>query len=149
MSKSGRYSADRKKIAALSATATRSIEVSECGTVFTMAGGNGASTITLPTIAAAGEGWWCKFVLLADNGTSAVTVNAASADADKIVAANYGGLGDSTNAANVGSDAAADGVTFVASKALAGDSLEFICTGEKWLLQTFSTDGDAGITLST
>lgn len=149
MSKLGRYSSDRKKIQAVAAAETLTVTVADCGTVFTCAGGNGASAITLPTIASAGKGWWCKFVLLANQGTGAVTVSAASGDEDKVVAANYGGLGDSTNAANVGSDAEADSATFVASKALAGDSMEWICTGEKWLLQTFSTDDDAGITLGT
>lgn len=149
MSKLGRYSADRKKIQAIGAAETLSVTVADCGTVFTCAGGSGTSAITLPTIASAGKGWWCKFVLIADQGSGAVTVAAASGDEDTIVAANYGGLGDSTNAANVGSDAAADSATFVASKALAGDSMEWICTGEKWLLQTFSTDDDAGITLAS
>lgn len=149
MAKSGRAFADRKKIQAIAAAETLSVTVADCGTVFTCAGGNGVSAITLPTIADAGPGWWCKFVLIADQGTGAVTVSAASGDEDTIVAANYGGLGDSTNADNVGSDAAADSVTFVASKALAGDSLEFICTGSKWLLQAFSTDGDAAITLAS
>ena len=149
MSKLGRYSADRKKIEALVAASTKTCTVADCGTVFTLAGGNGVGAITLPTIAAAGPGWWCKFVLLANNGTGAVVVSAASGDEDTIVAANYGGLGDSTNAANVSSDAAADSASFVAGKALAGDSFEFICTGSKWLLQTFSTDDDAGITLGS
>lgn len=149
MSKLGRYSADRKKIQAVAADETLSVTVADCGTVFTCAGGSGTSAITLPTIADAGKGWWCKFVLLADNGTGAVTVSAASGDEDTIVAANYGGLGDDTNSGNVASDAAADSASFVASKALAGDTMEWICTGSKWILQAMSTDGDAAITLGT
>ncbi len=149
MSKLGRYSADRKKIQAVAADETLAVTVADCGTVFTCAGGNGTSAITLPTIASAGKGWWCKFVLLANQGSGAVTVSAASGDEDTIVAANYGGLGDDSASANVGSDAEADSATFVASKALAGDSMEWICTGDKWLLQAFSTDGDAAITLGT
>ena len=149
MSKLGRYSADRKKIQAIGATEDLTVTVADCGTVFTCAGGAGESLITLPTIASAGAGWWCKFVLLANQGNDAITVSAASGDEDKIVAANYGGLGDDSASANVSSDAEADSATFVANKALAGDSMEWICTGEKWLLQTFSTDGDAAITLGT
>ena len=149
MSKLGRYSANRVKIEALTAAQAKTVEVADWGTVFTCAGGNGVSAITLPSIATAGKGWWCKFVLIADNGTGAVTMTPASGDEDKICVASYGGLGDSTNAANVQSDSAADTVFFVASKALAGDRIEFICDGSVWLAQAFSADGDKGIDIST
>jgi hypothetical protein len=151
MSKLGRYSADRKKIEAVADGDAKVVEVHDCGTVFTIAGGsgNGGNAITLPSISAAGKGWWCKFVLIDDLGSTATTIVAASGDEDLIVAAVYGGLGDSTNADTTAQDKAADGVTFVASKALAGDQVEVICTGSKWLLQAFSTDGDAAITVQT
>jgi len=151
MAKSGRAFADRKKIEAIADGATKVVEVHDCGTVFTIEGGsgNGGGTITLPTIAAAGKGWWCKFVLIDDNGSTACTIAAASGDEDKIVAAVYGGLGDSTNAGTTAQDKAADSVSLVASKALAGDTVEVICTGSVWLLQAFSTDGDAAITISS
>ena len=149
MSKLGRYAAQRIKIEALVAASTKTCTVADCGTVFTLPGGNGVGAITLPSIADAGAGWWCKFILLADNGTGAIVISAASGDEDTIVASNYGGLGDDTNSANVSSDAEADAVNFVASKALAGDSVEFICTGDEWISQNFSADGDAGMTLSS
>ena len=151
MAKSGRAFADRKKIEAIADGATKVVEVHDCGTIFTIAGGsgNGGGTITLPKISAAGKGWWCKFVLIDDNGSTACTISAAAGDEDLIVAAVYGGLGDSTNADNVAQDKAADGVNLVASKALAGDTVEVICTGSKWLLQAFSADGDAAITINT
>jgi hypothetical protein len=149
MSKLGRYHAQRLKIVEIGTSETKAVKVSECGTIFTCAGGAGTSAITLPLIADAGAGWWCKFILLADEGANNTTVAPAAGDEDTIVAANYGGLGDDTNSANVGSDAAADSAVFVASNALAGDSMEFICTGSKWILQAFSTDADAGITLTT
>jgi len=146
MAKSGRYSADRKKIQAVGAAEALTVEVHDCGTIFTCAGGNGVSAITLPSVDAAGEGWWCKFVLLANNGTGAITISAATTGT--MIGSNYGGLGDSTNAANVESNAAADSVAYVASKALAGDTIEIICTGSKMLVQSFSADDDKGITLA-
>ena len=146
MSKSGRYSADRKKIQAIAAAETLSVTVADCGTVFTLAGGNGVSAITLPAVADAGPGWWCKFVLLANNGTGAITISSAAAG--NMIASSYGGLGDDTNSANVESNAAADSIAYVASKALAGDAVEVICTGSKMLVQGFSADGDKGLLLA-
>ena len=151
MTKLGRYSADRKKIEAIADGATKVVEVNECGTIFTIAGGsgNGGGTITLPSISAAGKGWWCKFVLIDDNGSTACTIAANSGDVDLIVAAVYGGLGDDSNSGTTVQNKAADSITLVATKALAGDTVEVICTGSKWLLQAFSTDGDAAITVTT
>ena len=149
MGKLGYYAGGKIAIASIGAAETKTVSVNECGTLFTCAGGAGVSAITLPALSAAGKGWWCKFVLLANQGTGAITISAASGDEDTIVAANYGGLGDDTNSGNVVSDDAADSAAFVASKALAGDSMEFISTGSAWILQAFSTDGDAAITLGT
>lgn len=64
MSKLGRYSADRKKI--ISLTKNRPIKVSDCGTVFVLNSGSvadGTYTASLPSVRAAGNGWWCKFVI--------------------------------------------------------------------------------------
>ena len=146
MAKSGRAFADRKKIQAVAADETLSVTVADCGTVFTLAGGAGVSAITLPAVADAGPGWWCKFVLLADNGSGAITISSAAAG--NMIASSYGGLGDDDTAANVESNAAADSIAYVASKALAGDSVEVICTGSKMLVQGFSADGDKGLLLA-
>jgi GH43 family beta-xylosidase len=74
MAKSGRYSADRKKIEVISGNKT--IEVADCGTIFTI--GSASATLTLPTMAAAGKGWWCRFVV--NDESQAVTINKAAAD---------------------------------------------------------------------
>jgi hypothetical protein len=61
MSKLGRYSADRKKIKVL--TGAHTVTVAECGTIFGLASSSsGAYTVTLPKLAKAGAGWWCKFI---------------------------------------------------------------------------------------
>ena len=140
MSKSGRYSADRKKIQAVAADETLVVQVADCGTIFTLAGGAGTSNITLPSIGAAGPGWWCKFVLLANNGSGAITISAETTGT--MIASNFGGLDDDSPSANVVSNAAADSIAFDANGALAGDQIEVICTGDKMLVQAFSA-GDA------
>lgn len=147
MSKSGRYSADRKKVQAI--TAAYTVTVADCGTIFTLPGGTDGYNITLPSIAAAGNGWWCKFVLLADKGLNAQLIAAASGDEDKIIASIYGGLDDNSQADNVLSDAAADAVRIPASNAKAGDCIEFICLGDKWYAQAFSAGADVAIDVTT
>ena len=146
MSKSGRAFADRKKIQAVAADETLSVTVADCGTVFTLAGGSGVSAITLPAVADAGPGWWCKFVLLANNGTGAITISTAATG--NMIASSFGGLDDNSQAANVESNAAADSIAFDASGALAGDQIEVICTGSKMLVQAFSAGDDKDITIA-
>ena len=141
MSKLGRYSADRKKIvefnAYASATLAKTIGVEECGTVFCMtAAGNDANegaVITLPSIAAAGPGWWAKFVVVNDiaadgNDNNNILIQDAAGDADTMVVhlpADAGGDG--------AGEAAGVSVTFVEGAAEAGDEVELICTGTRWL----------------
>ena len=75
MAKSGRAFSDRKKIEAL--TADKTVEVHDCGTIFTADPSGGAITVTLPSPAAAGAGWWCKVVRISDHGND-VTVAVGS-----------------------------------------------------------------------
>tara|TARA_R110002074_G_scaffold369715_1_gene544491 strand:+ start:160 stop:603 length:444 start_codon:yes stop_codon:yes gene_type:complete len=147
MSKNGRYAADRKKVVALTAATT--ITAAQCGTIFTLDGGTASYNVTLPTLADAGNGWWCKFVLLANKGTNAQLIQAASGDEDTIIASVFGGLDDNSNADNVLFDAAADSVRIPASQAKAGDTIEFICLGSKWHAQAFSAGTDVAIDVTT
>ena len=144
MAKLGHYSGQRLKIVDLDTTEIRTIGSNECGTVFLLAGGTVENTIILPSIISAGAGWWCKFILLANMGVNGATINTADSS-EKIVTANYGGLGDDTLSGTVESETAAIEIIFVPSKALAGDSVEVICTGDEWLGQCFSSDDDLGL----
>ena len=76
MAKSGRAFADRKKIEAL--TADKTVEVADCGTVFTADSSGTAFTVTLPSPSAAGAGWWCKVIRI-NNSTNDVTIAVSSA----------------------------------------------------------------------
>lgn len=60
MSKSGRYSADRKKIETL--TDSKTVTVADCGTIFILNKAAGGITLTLPGVASAGKGWWIKVI---------------------------------------------------------------------------------------
>tara|TARA_Y100001973_G_scaffold106350_1_gene183714 strand:+ start:353 stop:742 length:390 start_codon:yes stop_codon:yes gene_type:complete len=117
MSKSGRYSADRKKIEAL--TADKTVEVHDCGTVFTADPTNGAITVTLPTPAAAGKGWWCKVVRISDHGND-VTIAVGSQPVKGLeISGGFTALG-----------ATAD---IVLSGAKEGIQVELISDGTNWL----------------
>ena len=147
MAKSGRYSADRKKVQAIDSAYT--VTVADCGTIFTLPGGNDSYNVTLPSLTAAGNGWWCKFVLLADKGSNAQLIQAASGDEDTIIASIFGGLDDNSQADNVLSDAAADAVRIPASQAKAGDCIEIICLGDKWFAQALSAGAAVAIDVTT
>tara|TARA_B100000085_G_scaffold198413_1_gene181999 strand:- start:446 stop:895 length:450 start_codon:yes stop_codon:yes gene_type:complete len=149
MAKLGRYSADRKKIEALTATTVKALDVADCGTVFTCPGGNGVSTLTLPKISAAGKGWWAKFILLANNGTGDVTIQPNAANDASMIVCLLGGLDKADATANVASEAAAKTVFFDASGALAGDQIEVICTGEKWVVQAISAGNATDIQVTS
>ena len=123
MSKLGRYSADRKKVESL--TASKTVEVHDCGTLFALnlaAGG----TINLPNAATAGKGWWCKFLLATKNTGGAWTINATAADGDNIhniVLDEAGGNEDSGSG---------DQIAITQNTGAIGCQVELVCDGTSW-----------------
>ena len=83
MAKSGRAMAQRRKVEVIdagSADASKTVEVHDCGTLFFIDATNNV-VITMPAIAAAGNGWWCEFHLGTAVATSkSVVINLAAAD---------------------------------------------------------------------
>ena len=145
MSKSGRYSADRKKIEALSASKT--VEVADCGTIFTLNEDAGLTTVTLPLIASAGNGWWCRFVLgsLSGGTNTDITIASNASDVDKV----YGNVVNSMPLAAAphisGSNfAGVDGVKFDTSACAIGDVVEFYTDASNWYVEGI-TSGSAAI----
>ena len=122
MSKLGRYSADRKKVEDL--TATKTVEVAECGTIFTL---NSSSefTTTLPSVADAGNGWWCKFIVKAAPSGADYIITAAGSDAIIGVIVT-GADGAATDQSGTGQ------IEFKDGAAIEGDQVELICDGNKW-----------------
>jgi hypothetical protein len=118
MSKSGRYSADRKKIEAL--TASKTVAVSDCGTIFTADSSGGAITVTLPSAASAGRGWWCK-VIRVNGHVNDVTIGVNSDQCYGIEAS--------------GSSVEINGTTdIVLAGAVTGIQVEMISDGTNWLV---------------
>lgn len=136
MAKSGRYSADRKKVEAL--TANKTVEVADCGTIF-LAVGDAAITLSLPTIAKAGKGWWCKVIKTgAASGGQDITISAATADGGS---AMMGVELSPTHAALTGDD------LVIEDAANKGTQVELLCDGTNWQVLGMSVLA-AGITIS-
>ena len=137
MAKSGRYSADRKKIQSVSAAYTAT--VADCGTIFMLTGNS--YTVTLPSATAAGKGWWCKFMIGANFGTGNIKIDTGANDTVELVAANCAGGAMTVTGGT-------DKVEFVHSQAVKGDQLELICDGTSLWLASGLTSVAAGLITS-
>jgi len=127
MAKLGRYSANRFKIEALSANKT--IDVSDCGTMFMYNETTGFVTIQLPTVADAGSGWWCRIVVTSMNGSADVdcSIKQSTSDSNNIVKVRFlDGTGGAVT------QTAGDGVSIIGDAAVAGDYVELWCDGTTW-----------------
>jgi hypothetical protein len=151
MSKLGRYSADRKKITALTTTAT-SIQVADCGTIFMLDGTSYSADVThsLPHPTEAGPGWWCKFivktaVLDAGGDDCLIKIRAANATTfvDDLLILQ---IHETAGAAGL-TDVDADFVT-VKGETVGGGQLEFVTDGNKYYLLG-SVTADGAITVDT
>ena len=121
MAKLGRYSADRKKIEAL--TASKTVEVAECGTVFTADPTGGAITVTLPTPAVAGKGWWIKVHRITDHANDVTIAVGGQPVKGLEISGGFTALG------------ATDDI--VLSGAKEGIMVELISDGTNWLAMAF------------
>ena len=136
MSKSGRAFADRKKIESVAASKT--VEVHDCGTVF-LATGAVAVVLTLPSIAQAGAGWWCKVIKTgAAAGGQDITISAAVADG---LTPMMGVESSATPAVMNGDD------IVIADAANKGTQVEILCDGTNWQVLGHAALA-AGITIS-
>ena len=134
MSKSGRYSADRKKVEALTASKTLGIE--SCGTVYTVVG-DAAITINLPDVATAGKGWWIKVIKTgAASGGQDVTISCTAGDGDAFMGVEL----SPTHAVMNGDD------LVIEDAANKGTQVEILCDGTNYHVLAFSVLA-AGITI--
>ena len=154
MSKLGRYSADRKKVVALTTTATE-IQPAACGTIFMLDGTDYSADVThsLPHPSEAGEGWWCKMVVktsVLDSGSDDCIVKVRAAGASTFVDDLMVILVSEAEAAagqNL-QDADADFLT-IKGEAKGGTHYEFICDGNKYYVSGLSFDVSADAAVDT
>ena len=170
MSKLGRYSADRKKVATLAANSTGS--QGQCGTIFLLNSGSAVTTNSpkriagggymyfLPPLSAsaaasggnatvAGQGWWAKFVVKAGGTVSGPgntdLIHIATCPSDTVGLVNCSVVsGSGAGGVNKGFISGSDGVTFDVSACSAGDQVELWTDGSNWYGQAHCS-GNAGI----
>ena len=137
MAKLGRYSADRKKIEAL--TAAKTVEVADCGTIFTL-GTAGGFAVVLPDASACGNGWWCKFIVKVAPSGGDYTIDASSGDGNNVHALL---LTAETGAAASTAGTAVDQVAIKDGKGNIGDQVEYVTDGALWYVRADSAENDA------
>ena len=141
MSKSGRYASNRLKVENLTATA-KTVDVADCGTIFTV--GAAATAIVLPLMSSAGKGWWCRFVV--NNETAEVTIaQHASDSANQMV----GHIKTFTDNAAVQLSPATEGTAFdlitLTDAVVQGDFVEVYTDGTLWYVSGESCASGADI----
>ena len=101
-------------------------------------------TTTLPSVADAGAGWNCKFIVkAAPSGAAYVVTEKTSADTNVVITNGINELTDSVGPSNTGHTT----ITFADGVAIAGDWVEVLCDGTNYYA-TGQTKADGGITLA-
>ena len=139
MAKLGRYSADRKKIEAL--TAAKTVEVPDCGTVFTLGTAAGFAVV-LPDAADCGNGWWCKFVVKVAPDGGDYTIDASSGDGNNLHGVAVTSEHDQGTAAHTNSTAV-DQIALKDGKSKIGDQVELVTDGSLWYVVAHVQEHDA------
>ena len=124
-------------------TETTSLTPADSGKVFFL---NSATefTVTLPSVADAGAGFHCKFIVkAAPSGADYVVTEKTSADTNVVITNGINELTDSVGPNNTGHTT----ITFADGVAIAGDWVELLCDGTNWYA-TGQTKADGGITLA-
>ena len=122
MSKLGRYSAQRRKV---EVAATKTVTKADCGTMFTC--GAATATMTLPTVAEAGAGWWAEFWV--NDNTAATTIVSPGTD----LMYGFAIVGVDNQATFEIAAVAAGGETIVlTTAAVLGDHVRIWCDGTNY-----------------
>jgi len=131
MSKNGRYSANRIKCQSL--TANYTITQADCGTLFTLDKADGIA-VTLPTVADAGSGWWCRIVVGTNIGSNTGTITAEGA-------LMRGGINELETDDTEDGPSTVGGTSITIANALdtIGDYVELYTNGTLWFVSGQST----------
>jgi len=127
-------------------TATKSLAPSDSGKVFFL-NATAEFTTTLPSVAKAGAGWNCKFIVKAAPSGAAYVVTEKTSDDTNIIVTN----GIVELEVDTGTDglvnAAHTTITFADGVAVQGDWIEVLCDGTNFYVKG-ATRADGGITLA-
>ena len=124
-------------------TATKQLSPSDSGKVLFL-NATTEFTTTLPSVADAGAGWNCKFIVkAAPSGAAYVVTEKTSADTNVVITNGINELTDSVGPSNTGHTT----ITFADGVAIAGDWVEVLCDGTNYYA-TGQTKADGGIPLA-
>ena len=143
MAKSGRYSADRKKVESL--TASKSLEAHDCGSLMMFNAAAGL-TVTLPPVSKAGPGWWCRFIVATNCSSNTLVITEDTTfDTDVLI----GGINElEVDTSDDGpSSTGCTTITFANTLDTVGDFVEIACDGTNYYFFG-QTKLDGAITLA-
>ena len=143
MSKLGRYSADRKKVQSL--TAAYTVTQADCGTIFMLNLAAGF-TVTLPSVATAGKGWWCKFIVGTNCTSNDYIITEATASDTNVLVSQVNELEVDTSDDGPSSTGHTT-ITLPNATDTVGDMVEVICDGTNFYCHG-QTKLDGGIALA-
>ena len=127
-------------------TETKSLAPSDSGKVFFL-NATTEFTTTLPSVADAGAGWNCKFIVKGAPDGAAYVVTEKTADDTNIIITNGINELEVDTSDDGPSNTGHTTITFADGVAIAGDWVELICDGTNYYC-TGQTKADGGITLA-
>lgn len=143
-SSSGSTFSHKKKVEKL--TSAYQLLEKDSGKIFMLNSASEFAT-TLPAVADAGSGWYCKIVVdAAPSGASYTVVEKAASDTDVIVVNGINELEVDTSDDGVYS-AGCTTITFADGVALQGDFIDIWCDGSKYYVSG-QTKADGGISVA-
>jgi len=115
-------------------TTTKSLEATDSGKVFTVDQGS-AYSITLPTVAQAGTGWYATFFLVGQDNNAVKIIPDGTEDTLRGSISSAAGGG-------VSAETGVDELIFVANTAKNGERIDIVCTGSFFEVSGFMHDDD-------
>ena len=138
------YEVGRDTIEVLAATKT--LNVDDCGKIFFLTAAAGFTT-TLPTIADAGVGWTCRFIVkTAATSNGYIITEDATTETNAIITNGIVELETDTNDDGP-NDTGHTTITFAANTAIPGDHIEILCDGTNYYCNG-QVKADGGIALA-
>ena len=143
LNKNSNFTGSHKlKVKELSAAST--LAETDSGSIFLL-NSDAEFATTLPAVADAGAGWYCKFVVkAAPSGASYTVIEGEGSDANVIIVNGINELEVDTTEDGV-SNTGCSTVTFVDGVAIKGDFIDIWCDGSNYYVSG-QTKADGGIT---
>ncbi len=128
MAKLGRYSANRIKVESI--TESKQLEVHDCGTLLLLDAAAGC-TVTLPSVADSGKGWWVRFVISTNVASNTLVITEKTSDDTDVLVGGINEL-ETDDGEDGPTTTGATKITIANATDTVGDFVEFVCDGSKF-----------------